>query len=324
MNEFELIAQYFAPLTAGEPGARNLTDDAALLDVPPGETLVATHDVMIEAVHFTGKEPPHNIARKLLRVNLSDLAAMGAKPCAYLLGIAAPRRTQAAWFKDFADGLAQDQAEFGIALAGGDTTAHDGALNLSLTALGTLPQGAALTRAGAQIGDDLYVSGTLGDAGLGLALATGAISAADAGATAFLKTRYELPSPRITLGLALRGIAHAAMDISDGLMQDLSHICRASGVGARVEVARVPLSPAARAMQSAQTDVASYALSAGDDYELLFTAPARARGAIEALSTALELPIARIGAIAAGSGATAYDQAGNPFHLATQGFCHFA
>ncbi|MGH6719309.1 MAG: thiamine-phosphate kinase, partial [Alphaproteobacteria bacterium] len=248
MDEFEAIARLFAPLAAAEPGALGLADDAAVLAPPAGRHIVVTTDVIAAGVHFLADDPADLVARKLVRVNLSDLAAMGAEPWVYLLGLTLVRPVDRDWLAAFAAGLAVDQAAFGITLAGGDTTAHDGPTVLSLTALGTVAPGAALRRGTARDGDTVWVSGTLGDAALGLRVLRGEFPRLAAASRDHLAARYRLPTPRLDLGRGLVGLAHAALDVSDGLLADLGHICVASGLGASIQVDRLPLSPAARAV----------------------------------------------------------------------------
>ena len=237
--EFSLIARHFRPLAG--PGSLDLLDDGALLTPPPGRQLVFTADAMVAGVHFLPDDPADSVAAKLLRVNLSDLAAMGAVPLAYLMTVSAPRETGDAWFAAFATGLARDQAQFGITLLGGDTTSTPGPTTLSLTAIGHVAPGAALRRTGAVAGDEIWVTGTIGDGALGLLALQGKVADADG----WLAGRYRLPEPR--LGLALHGVVSACMDVSDGLVQDLGHLCRASGLGAVIEAGLVPRSPAALA-----------------------------------------------------------------------------
>ena len=260
--EFSRIARHFRPIAG--PGSLGLTDDAAVFAPPPGRDLVTTADAMVEGVHFLPGTAPGLIARKLLRVNLSDLAAMGAAPFGYLVTISVPRSLGEDWFAGFAAGLALDQAAFGISLLGGDTTETPGPLTLSLTAIGHVAPGAAILRSGARPGDAVWVTGTIGDGALGLHAARGELPDPDG----YLKGRYDLPTPR--LGIPIAGWARAAMDVSDGLFQDLGHICRASGVGATVEAARIPLSPQAAAAGPAWRETAWVG---GDDYELLLAAP---------------------------------------------------
>src|SRR6516225_4998121 len=219
-GEFELIARYFRPLAAGRAGALGLADDAALVDVPAGERLVVTADALVGGIHFLPDDPPDRIAHKMLRSNLSDLAAMGAKPLAYFMTCCFPRPLEESWLARFAAGLAEDQREFGIALMGGDTTATPGPLTLSVTAFGTVEAGRALRRSTARAGDLVAVSGTIGDGALGLAVLKGRIPAAEG--TEHLVSRYRLPEPRLALGRSLSGLATSAMDISDGLAGDLA------------------------------------------------------------------------------------------------------
>jgi thiamine-monophosphate kinase len=267
-GEFSLIARHFKRLAG--PGSLDLSDDAAVFDPPPGRQLVAAADAVVAGVHFLPDDPADTVGRKLLRVNLSDLAAMGAAPLGYLLTVALPRGTPEAWTAAFVDGLEADNQTFNVHALGGDTVSTPGPATLSLTALGAVAPGAALLRGGARPGDRLWVSGTLGDGALGLRVLRGEVAPDAAG---HLARRYRLPEPRLALGVALSGVATAAMDVSDGLAQDLGHICRASGCGAVVEAAALPLSDAARAAVAADPALLSLALSGGDDYELLFAAP---------------------------------------------------
>ncbi|HSU06544.1 MAG TPA: thiamine-phosphate kinase, partial [Acetobacteraceae bacterium] len=237
--EFALIARHFRPLAG--PGALDLADDAAVIAPPSERELVLTVDAMVEGVHFLPDDPPDLVGRKLLRVNLSDLAAKGAVPIGYLMTVSTPRGTPDEWFAGFASGLAQDQALFGVTLLGGDTTSTPGPISLSLTAIGHVAPGKAVRRAGAEPGNGIWVTGTIGDAALGLAVARRQLS--DPSRT--LLGRYRLPQPRV--GLAIGGIASAGMDVSDGLVQDLGHLCRAGNVAAEIEATKVPLSAAAHA-----------------------------------------------------------------------------
>jgi thiamine-monophosphate kinase len=318
LGEFAFIAERLRPLAAGTPGALELQDDAALLEPPAGAELVLTKDAMVAGVHFLPEDPPGDVARKLLRVNLSDLAAMGAAPLGYLLALVRSKATSEAWLADFCRGLAEDQTEFAIGLLGGDTVATPGPLTLSLTAIGQVPKGAALLRSGARPGDDVWVSGTLGDAALGLKVLQGELDVT-AQARAHLTGRYRLPQPRLALGRALRGIAHAAIDVSDGLLADLGHILETSGVGAELRADALPLSAAARNLPGAR----DAALSGGDDYELLFTAPADAREAIAAVDEQLDLPLTRIGEIHSGNGLRVLDAAGQEIQVEHAGWQHF-
>ena len=316
-GEFEFIARRLRPL-ATAPGALDLIDDAALLDPTPDKQLVLAKDAMVAGVHFLEGDPPGQIAKKLLRVNLSDLAAMGAAPLGYLLALARSREIADDWLAEFCAGLAADNAAFGIGLLGGDTVSTPGPLTLSLTAVGEVPKGAALLRSGARAGDDIWVSGTLGDAALGLKVLQGELEVA-VDARAALIAHYRLPQPRLALGQALRGVAGAAIDISDGLIADLGHILEASGVGAELRADQLPLSAAARDLPGAR----DAALAGGDDYELLFTASPARRAEIAALARRLGLPLTCIGQIRAGSDLSILDAAGQEIKVAKRGWQHF-
>jgi thiamine-monophosphate kinase len=316
-GEFAFIARRLRPL-ATTGSALGLADDAALLDPPPGRQLVLAKDAMVAGVHFLDDDPPGQIAQKLLRVNLSDLAAMGAAPLGYLLALARSKEVADDWLAAFCAGLAADNAEYQIALFGGDTIATPGPLTLSLTAIGEVPKGTALLRGGARPGDDLWVSGTLGDAALGLKVLRHEFDVT-ADARACLVERYRLPRPRLALGQALRGIASAAIDISDGLVADLGHVLEVSGVGADLRADAMPLSPAARGLPGAR----DAALTGGDDYELLFSAAPERRAEIEALPRRLELPLTRIGAIRTEPDLHVLDEAGREIPISKAGWQHF-
>lgn len=322
-GEFELIARLFAPLARGEDGAFGLLDDAAALAPTPGRRLVATADAIVAGVHFLSDTPADLVARKLLRVNLSDLAAMGATGRWYLVTVALPWDLGMDWLEGFAAGLAADQDTFGIVMVGGDTVSTSGPLTLSLTALGEAEPERVLRRAGARSGDRVLVSGTIGDAGLGLGVLKGEIDGLDAADAEALAARHRLPEPRTGLGPVLGGIASACIDVSDGLMADLGHICEASRVGARIDAAQVPLSPAARRAVKRLSGGTARALTGGDDYELLFTvAPDRLAAAHDA-ARAAAVPVAEIGQVVEGRGAVAFDDDGQPLELALAGFSHF-
>jgi len=310
-EEFAIIGTYFAPL-AGE-GAFGLTDDAAILAPPPNRELAICADAIVEGVHFLPSDPPDLVARKLLRVNLSDLAAMGATPLSYLLTVSVGRATPKTWFAGFAAGLAADQATFNLRLLGGDTTSTPGPISLSATLIGHLAPGTALRRTGAQPGDGLWVTGTIGDAALGLLALQGKIP----DPTGFLANRYHLPQPR--LGLALHGIAHAGMDISDGLLQDAAHLCRAAGLAAEIDADKIPLSTAARGAGLLKT-----CLTGGDDYELLLAVPTAQEPALIDVCGRAAIPITRIGAMRPGP-PYVHVLGGDlePNTTATQGWSHF-
>lgn len=319
-DEFGLIERLFAPLAAAYPGALGLKDDAALVEVTPGHRLVVTSDAIVANVHYLADDPPDLVARKLIRVNLSDLAAMGARPVALLLAAAFARTATAEWLEAFAAGLAADTSAFGVPLIGGDTVATPGLPTFALTALGEVEAGRALLRSGACVGDDIWVSGTIGDGALGLMVLQGVVQL-PAPLAAFAADRYRLPRPRLPLGQGLVGVANAALDVSDGLCADLGHICDASGVGAVVEATRVPLSAAGRAAVDAAPSLLVRLLCGGDDYELLFTAPPSAAAAIAGLGH--DVPVTRIGRIVAGSGVQLHDAAGQLMVLPDGGYRHF-
>ena len=322
-GEFDLIERFFRPLSRAAPGAFALGNDGALLTPPAGASLVVTKDLMVAGVHYPEGEEPFTVARRLLRVNLSDLAAMGATARSYALGLALPEDIGDAWVEAFAAGLARDQEAFGVALIGGDTVATKGPAVLSLTAFGTVAGGACLTRAGAGEGDDIYVSGTVGDATLGLRAVRGELAALAPADRAALAARFRLPEPRLALGAALVGVATCAIDVSDGLVADLGHLCEGSGVAARINGNAVPLSTAARrAVDGGEAAIADL-VTGGDDYELLFCAPPAERGAIEALGRRLELAVSRIGTIEHGQGVTVVDADGQPLALGRTGYQHF-
>lgn len=324
-GEFDLIARYFAPLAEGAAGAFGLSDDAAVLPCAAADELVTTLDTLISGVHFRPDDPPDRVARKALRVNLSDLAAMGARPVGYLLSTALSRSTSEDWIASFAEGLKEDQQTFGVALYGGDTTAGPGPIALSVTAFGTVPHGRALRRSGACEGDGIFVSGTIGDAALGLDLLFGTRQAATGADHEVLTERYLLPRPRVELGQALmaEGLATAAIDVSDGLVADLGHVCTASGLGARVAVAQVPLTGAVQRLAETATDVQARALTGGDDYELLFTAPAGRERHVAAVAESLDLPLTRIGVMTAEKGVDLRDPDGERFEIDGAGWTHF-
>lgn len=322
-GEFGLIERWFAPLARDLPGAFGLRDDAAVLDVPEGRQLVATVDTMVRGVHFLADDPADAVGRKLLRVNLSDLAAMGATPLACLLSVALDDPVDPDWMDGFSAGLAADCREYAVPLAGGDTVRTPGLLTLTLTALGTVPNGAALRRAGARPGDDVWVTGTLGDAALGLLVLGGRLAGLPAGCSDHLAARYRLPQPRLEAGIRLAGLATAAADISDGLLADLGHICAASGVGAALTTPDIPLSGPAREAIDRDPELFDLALAGGDDYELVFTAGADRLPEIGELAGDLDLAMTRIGRIVAGSGVRALDAAGQPVLTKSAGFSHF-
>lgn len=324
-GEFDLIGRYFAPLSAGMKGALGLTDDVATLALPPGQELVLTVDAMVADIHFLADDPADLVARKLLRVNLSDLAAKGATPLGYLMTTAFTPETDEAWVAAFAAGLAADQQEFGVGLLGGDTIATPGPLSLTLTALGSVPTGGVLRRNGARPGDRVLVSGTIGDGALGLKALRHAFPALPFALRDFLGNRYHLPQPRVRLGRALMasGLVHAMMDVSDGLVADLGHIAKASGVAATLRATDVPLSDAAAEILADATDLLPLILTGGDDYELLLTAAAADIPALLGLAAEIGTPLTEIGEVTAGTGVLVVDRDGAAMQLAKGGFRHF-
>ncbi|HVI53010.1 MAG TPA: thiamine-phosphate kinase [Candidatus Sulfotelmatobacter sp.] len=323
-DEFALIARLFAPLAASHDGALGLTDDCALFAGADGAQWAVTADAMVAGVHFFPDDPPDLIARKLLRVNLSDLAAKGAAPRFVLMTVCFPRDVTADWLERFAAGLKADCQEFSIALIGGDTVSMPGPLTLSLTALGELPAGTAILRANARPGQRIWVSGTIGDGAFGLLAAQGKASGLAAEDRAALLDRYRLPRPRTALGPLLRGIAAAGMDVSDGLVGDLGHICACSRVGAEIEAALLPLSDAATAaVRAGMGQGIVTALTGGDDYELLFTADEQQTEEIVSLSLRLGLRLTPIGRIIEGDVVRVLDAEGRSMLLGRGGYNHF-
>jgi len=326
-GEFDLIETLFAPLARRCPAALGLKDDAAVL--PPfegGQNTIVSADMLVCGVHFRPEDPPDRIARKALRVNISDMAAMGAQPVGVLLTLALSQSEDDAWIDGFAAGLDADLSAFGVGLLGGDTVSTPGPVTVSVTILGQAPPGAYLSRGGGRAGDDLWVSGTIGDSALGLRVLNGALTPVDPVYARALVERYQVPEPRVSLGVALRGVATAALDVSDGLIGDLGHLCAASGTGAVVEVARVPLSEAARACLEADSAILETILGGGDDYELLFAAPPERAAEVEAAALRAGVPVARIGCLRPEIGISPrisiLDAAGQPVTLRNAGWRH--
>lgn len=327
-GEFELIARYFAPLARGFPGAFGLLDDAAVIAPPPGHELVAKTDAIVGGVHFLHDDPPDLIARKALRVNLSDLAAKGAVPRAYMLDIMLPNTVTEEWIANFARGLAEDQNEYGVHLIGGDTDSTPGPVTIAIMAFGDVATGRMLRRGGARAGDTVFVTGTIGDAALGLTVLRGKLAHLDTKAANFLVDRYRLPRPRVTLGPRLIGLVSAALDVSDGLLADLRHLCEASELAAVIEAPRVPLSTAVRAALATDSGHITTVLTGGDDYEILFTAPPAALNELIELSQKLDVPITAIGrmqspSIGKETRITVLDGSGAPLIFDRSGWTHF-
>jgi thiamine-monophosphate kinase len=321
LDEFARIARFFAPLAA--PGGLRLLDDVGLIPGPEGEEYVLKTDAIVEGVHFRSDDPPAQIAQKLLRVNLSDLAAKGAVPVGYLLVTCLPSACGEVWLAEFAKGLASDQKRFGFKLYGGDSTATPGPAALSVAAFGKVKRGRAILRSGAKPGDLVYVSGTLGDAALGLAALKGELAALDPAAREFLISRYRLPEPRLQLGRALCGLVHAAADISDGVVADLGHLCTASKLGATIEARLLPLSKPARAAVAFEPERIVAALCFGDDYELVLAVPPKSEKRVTAVAKKLKIHLTRVGRFEKGSGVRVLDAAGKPATLPQAGYRHF-
>ena len=305
MDEFDLIARYFAPLS-GE-GAFGLKDDAAIVPRRPGHDLVVTTDMIAEGTDFFAADPPDTIAQKALRVNLSDLAAKGAEPAFYLLNLSLPRDVDEDWIEAFAQGLKRDQDSFRFSLLGGDMNA--GPLSMAVTAFGFVPQGKMVKRSGARIGDAVYVTGTIGDSGGGLAILRGETQTIADAERDQLVARYRVPQPPVTFASTLRDIAHASIDISDGLIADLGHIASASDVRIVVEGESVPLSAPLKSLWG--DSALLRAIASGDDYQIAFTAPPGLTG-----------PFTRIGQVAAGEG-VALTLAGREISVPKMGYRHF-
>lgn len=330
-GEEALIQGFLAPLAAGFPGAYGLKDDCASLAPSPGHELVVKTDPIAEGVHFFASDPAADIAWKALAVNVSDLVAKGARPIAYLMALSFPQAPGVAWMADFAGGLGDAQAAFGIQLAGGDTDRRPGPVTISITVFGEVPAGTMVRRGAARAGDRILVSGTLGEPALGLAVlraqAGGEALPAGLELTASEReaaiSRYRRPRPRLALTPVLRAHARAAMDLSDGIVKDLGRMARASGCGAVIEAARLPLSPpVARLLAIGPKHFASI-VSAGDDYEVLAAcAPERADAAVRAASAA-GVTLTDIGAMTDGGGIVVRDAAGETLDVAGAGYDHF-
>jgi thiamine-monophosphate kinase len=322
VNEFELIARFFSRPPRSPSVVLGVGDDAALLAPTPGCEIAASVDMLVAGRHFFFDTAPERLGHKTLAVNLSDMAAMGATPRWALLAGALPENDPG-WLAAFARGFFALADAHGVDVVGGDTTR--GPLNLCVTILGEVPAGTALTRGGARTGDDVWVSGMLGDAALAVAETKGR-ARLDADAATACRARLDTPTARVELGKALRGIATAAIDVSDGLTGDLGHILERSDVGAAIELARVPRSPVLdRMLAGGERPLALECLLAGgDDYELCFTAPASARAGIVAIMERLALPLARIGSIARDRGLSVVDEAGAPLSHLPPAFDHFA
>jgi thiamine-monophosphate kinase len=322
MNEFELIARHFARAPRHRDVRVGIGDDAAVIVPGEGMEYAISVDMLVAGRHFAGDADPERLGHKTLAVNLSDLAAMGARPRYALLAGALPE-PDSAWLFAFMRGFDALAARYDVELIGGDTTS--GPLTLCVTIIGEVPRGEAITRAGAKPGDDVYVSGTLGDAALALAARAGRVSL-DRETMRAIESRLDVPQPRVALGIALRGIASSALDVSDGLTGDLAHILEASQVGAALDLAAMPASGAVREqLRGTGRDVAlACLLAGGDDYELCFTAPPVMRARIAALADELALPSTRIGSITPSRELVVRDASGQPMSVLPRAFDHFA
>ena len=323
--EDRLIAHYFKPL-AKHPAAFGLQDDAAAITPPAGHDLVLKTDGLIAGVHFFPDDPADDVGRKALRVNLSDLAAKGATPLGFLLAIALPKGFSENWLAAFARGLGEDADRYQCPLLGGDTDSTPGPISISISAFGTLPQGTMPRRSGARVGDHLFVTGTIGDAALGLRLrqdaGAGKAWKLDAAMSDYLVGRYRVPQPRNALAAAVRARASAAMDVSDGLAGDLAKLCAASNVSADVAVARVPLSPAAAHALAGHATLIEPILTGGEDYEILcaVSQPDEFHAAAQAAGVA----VTEIGRIVAGARPPRFlDRAGRALAFSRPGYSHF-
>jgi thiamine-monophosphate kinase len=324
-GEFELIARHFAPIAG--PGGLGLIDDAGLLRPARGYEIVVTVDALVAGVHFFPDDPPASIARKGLAVNLSDLAAKGAKPEGFVLSLALPEGWDEAWLSGFAAGLVGIAAESGCPLIGGDTVSTPGPLMLSITAFGSVPAGRMVLRSGARPGDLVLVSGTIGDGALGLKVHGPGkpdwVARLGEAERAFLADRYLHPQPRLALAAGLQGHASAAMDVSDGLVGDLAKLLKASGVGAEIDLDAVPLSQPARAAIMADPALAELAWTGGDDYEILCTTSQGEHSAMVAAAQAAGIALTPIGRVAGEAGVATYRERGKARSFAQGSFAHF-
>ena len=321
MNEFDIIADIFAPL-ALDPGAFGLKDDAAAIPSRPGFDLVVTTDAIAEGTDFFAYDPAGTVAQKALRVNLSDLAAKGAVPEYYLLAITLPPTITLDWLKAFAAGLAQDQKAFNISLLGGDTSRGEGPLAIQVTAFGFVPEGRMLRRCGARPGDAVYITGTIGDSGGGLAIFKREKHTLDESQRDYLIGRYRVPRPPVSFGPALRDLATAALDVSDGLVADLGHLAESSGVKLEIDADAIPRSDALRAFWGEEETAIVRAATAGDDYQIAFTADPGREAQIVMLAQTHGITVARIGTVRSGEGVL-LSRGGKEVNVMRPGFRHF-
>jgi thiamine-monophosphate kinase len=326
-GEERLITDYFAPLARDWPGAFGLRDDCASVEPAPGQEIVIKTDPVRAGVHFFPDDAPADIAWKALAVNISDLAAKSARPLGYLLAVSFPEKPTDVWLRAFAEGLREAQDAFGCTLIGGDTDRADGPMTLAVTVLGECPVGGMVRRDTARSGDVLYVSGTLGDAALGLAIHGGAEEVAGWNLSdaelRLLRRRYLRPEPRLGLKAALRNFARASMDLSDGLAKDLGRMCRASGCGADVDTALLPRSAAMQSVLSLHPKAVECMISAGDDYEILAAVAPENMEAFERSAKAGAIPVRRIGHLHTRGDVRFFGPDGQPMLLRHTGYDHF-
>ena len=320
--EDHLIARFFKPL-ASDPGALGLSDDAAFLKPPPGCDLVLTADAIVGGVHFFEDDTAQTVASKALRVNLSDLAAKGARPLGFLLSLAIPKHIGADWLAGFAEGLRADAVLFGCPLFGGDTDRTPGPITISIAMFGSVPEGTMVRRAGAIPGDRVFVSGTIGDAALGVMVRGGKIGKLSEAHRKHLLSRYLLPQPRNALAETVRTHATAAMDISDGLVGDFTKLCRVSDVSADIEVERIPLSDAAKAILAGDSGMLETAITGGDDYEIVCTVPAAKADSFQAAAKAAQVAVTEVGEVKVGKGARFLGADGHALKFKRPSFSHF-
>lgn len=323
-GEDKLIERFFKPL-ASHPGALSLSDDAACLTPPAGHDLVLTADMIVADVHFFADDPADTIGKKALRVNLSDLAAKGAEPIGALLAISFPGAVEEKWIEAFSRGLGEDCVSFGCPLMGGDTTKTPGPLSISITAIGKVPSGKMVKRAGAKPGDLVVVSGTIGDGALGLRVVKGdtALAQLTYEQLDYLKTRYRVPEPRMALATLLRDHANAAMDISDGLVGDLAKLAHVSGASARIETSKLPLSNAAYDALEYAAGYLRDILTGGDDYEVLAAIPAERYPAFAEAAGKAGVPVAAIGSFGPGEGVTVLGPDNEELAFGQGSYSHF-
>jgi thiamine-monophosphate kinase len=320
--EDQLISRFFKPL-ASHPGALGLADDAAFLTPPPGCDLVLKADAIVGGVHFFPDDTAQTVAGKALRVNLSDLAAKGARPLGFLLSLVIPKNIGEDWLAGFAEGLRADAVLFGCPLFGGDTDRTPGPITISIAMLGSVPEGTMVRRSGAKPGDRVFVSGTIGDAALGVMVRGGKIEKLSEPLRKHLLSRYLLPQPRNALAETVRTHASAAMDVSDGFIGDFTKLCRVSDVGAEIEIARIPVSDAAKAVIAGDSSMLETAMTGGDDYEIVCTVPAAKADSFRAAAKAAQVAVTEVGEVKAGKGTRFLGADGHALNFKRASYSHF-